>query len=55
MLYGVRPGLGRSLVDRGERLRVYVPYGRHWYAYCMRRLRENPAIAGYVFTNLFRS
>jgi len=53
MLYGVRPGLGQSLLGRGARLRVYVPYGRQWYPYCMRRLRENPAVAGYVLKNLF--
>jgi proline dehydrogenase len=53
MLYGVRPALGESIARRGGRLRIYVPYGREWYAYCMRRLRENPAIAGYVFRNLF--
>ena len=32
----------------GHRLRVYVPFGRHWYEYSMRRLQENPKIAGYI-------
>ena len=53
MLYGVRPSLGTDLVRRGHKLRIYVPYGRHWYAYSLRRLRENPALAGYVLKGLF--
>jgi len=48
MLLGVRPELGNRLVREGHRLRVYVPFGRHWYAYSMRRLQENPKIAGYI-------
>ena len=48
MLYGVDDELRRILVARGHRLRVYVPYGRDWYLYSLRRLRENPAIAGHV-------
>jgi proline dehydrogenase len=48
MLLGVRPDLGNRLVRDGHRLRVYVPFGRHWYAYSMRRLQENPKIAGYI-------
>jgi proline dehydrogenase len=48
MLLGVRPGLGDELVDEGHRLRIYVPFGRHWYAYSLRRLQENPKIAGYI-------
>jgi len=48
MLLGVRPDLGNRLVREGHRLRVYVPFGRHWYAYSMRRLQENPKIAGYI-------
>jgi proline dehydrogenase len=48
MLLGVRPNLGTSLVGEGERLRIYVPFGRQWYEYSIRRLQENPKIAGYV-------
>jgi proline dehydrogenase len=48
MLLGVRPRLGDQLVEEGHRLRIYVPFGRHWYAYSLRRLQENPKIAGYI-------
>ena len=53
MLLGVTPDLRRRLVASGHRLRVYVPYGRSWYGYSMRRLKENPAIAGHIVKNLF--
>ena len=48
MLLGVRPELGDELVIEGHRLRIYVPFGRHWYAYSLRRLQENPAMAGTI-------
>ncbi|MCL4838655.1 MAG: proline dehydrogenase family protein [Thermoanaerobaculia bacterium] len=48
MLLGVDPKLRRILLDAGHRLRVYVPYGRDWYPYSMRRLRENPEVAIHV-------
>ena len=48
MLLGVDEELRRILLDEGHRLRVYVPYGRDWYAYSMRRLRENPEVARHV-------
>jgi len=48
MLLGVEEPLRRMLIAQGHRLRVYVPFGRLWYAYSVRRLRENPRIAGYV-------
>ncbi len=48
MLLGVDAELRRILIAAGYRLRVYVPYGRFWYQYSMRRLRENPKIAGHV-------
>jgi proline dehydrogenase len=48
MLLGVRPDRADSLVGAGHRLRVYVPYGMQWYEYSLRRLQENPRIAGYV-------
>ncbi|HYT33182.1 MAG TPA: proline dehydrogenase family protein, partial [Thermoanaerobaculia bacterium] len=53
MLLGVAASLRRRLVASGHRLRVYVPYGRTWQAYSLRRLKENPAIAGHVLKNLF--
>ena len=48
MLLGVREELGDLLVREAYRLRIYVPFGRHWYSYSLRRLQENPKIAGYV-------
>jgi proline dehydrogenase len=48
MLLGVRPQLEDALVREGHRVRIYVPFGRHWYEYSMRRLQENPKIAGYI-------
>jgi proline dehydrogenase len=48
MLFGVDPELRRMILERGHRLRVYVPFGRDWYPYSMRRLRENPTIAHHV-------
>ncbi len=55
MLLGVRPDLADRLVAAGHRLRVYVPFGRQWYEYSLRRLQENPKIAGYVAGDLLRS
>jgi proline dehydrogenase len=48
MLLGVRKPLGDRLVADDHRLRIYVPYGEEWYAYSLRRLQENPKIAGYI-------
>ena len=53
MLLGVAGDLRRRLVGAGHRLRVYVPYGEAWEAYSVRRLKENPAIAGNVVKGLF--
>ena len=52
MLLGVEPGLRRILLSEGHRLRVYVPYGAEWYAYSVRRLKENPAVALHVLRAL---
>jgi proline dehydrogenase len=52
MLLGVRDELRRRLLADGHPVRVYVPYGEHWYAYSLRRLQENPAIAGHVLRGL---
>jgi proline dehydrogenase len=48
MLLGVRADLGDELVREGHALRIYVPFGRRWYEYSLRRLQENPKMAGYI-------
>jgi len=48
MLLGVREALGDALVRSGHRVRIYVPFGEHWYEYSLRRLQENPAVAGHI-------
>jgi proline dehydrogenase len=48
MLLGVRERRASELVEAGHRLRVYVPFGEQWYAYSLRRLQENPAMAGTI-------
>jgi proline dehydrogenase len=53
MLYGVRRDLQKSLAAKGHPFRVYVPFGREWYAYFMRRLGERPANVGFVVRNIF--
>jgi proline dehydrogenase len=53
MLLGVTEELRDILVSAGHRMRVYVPYGEHWYAYSMRRLKENPNIARSIIKNMF--
>jgi proline dehydrogenase len=54
MLLGVDEELRRILIAAGHRLRVYVPYGRDWYPYSMRRLRENPEVARHVLKALLK-
>ena len=54
MLLGVTEPLRDRIVASGHKLRVYIPYGRDWYAYSVRRLRENPRLAGYVLKAMFR-
>jgi proline dehydrogenase len=54
MLYGIRRDLQARLVTEGYRLRLYVPYGRAWYPYYMRRLAERPANVFFILRNLFR-
>ncbi|MCG3134293.1 MAG: Proline dehydrogenase [Planctomycetes bacterium] len=53
MLLGVREPLRDGLLRERHPLRVYVPYGAAWYGYSVRRLRENPALAGHVFRAMF--
>ena len=54
MLLGVDEELRRILIDAGHRLRVYVPYGRDWYPYSIRRLRENPEVARHVLKAMLK-
>jgi proline dehydrogenase len=53
MLYGVTPELRQSIVDGGHRMRVYVPFGKHWFNYSTRRLKENPKMANHIIKALF--
>jgi proline dehydrogenase len=55
MLYGIRTDLQKDLVKRGFNLRVYIPYGKDWFPYFMRRLAERPANMMFFVKNLFRS
>ena len=55
MLYGIRTGLQRQLIEEGYKVRSYVPYGQHWYPYFMRRLAERPANVLFLARNLLRS
>jgi proline dehydrogenase len=54
MLLGVRADLADRLVADGHKVRIYVPFGEEWYAYSMRRLQENPVIAGYIAGDTIR-
>jgi proline dehydrogenase len=54
MLYGIRRDLQQKLVAEGYRLRLYVPFGKAWYPYYMRRLAERPANVFFVLRNLLR-
>jgi proline dehydrogenase len=47
MLYGIRPLEQERLAARGEKMRVYVPYGDEWYGYLVRRMAERPANLGF--------
>lgn len=53
MLLGVRAQKRKEIVAAGHRMRVYVPFGEDWYGYSIRRLKENPAVAGHVFKAMF--
>lgn len=54
MLYGIRTDLQRRLVKDGYRVRIYIPFGKDWFPYFMRRLAERPANVGFILRNLFR-
>lgn len=53
MLYGVTPALRKSIIDKGHSLRVYIPFGKDWFAYSTRRLKENPKMASDIIKALF--
>jgi proline dehydrogenase len=53
MLYGIRRDLQKSLHRQGYRMRVYVPFGREWFPYFMRRLGERPANVTFVVRSIF--
>lgn len=53
MLYGVTPELRSSIVKQGHKMRVYVPFGKDWFGYSTRRLKENPKMASLIVKALF--
>lgn len=53
MLYGVTPELRTSIVKQGHKMRVYVPFGKDWFGYSTRRLKENPKMASHIIKALF--
>jgi proline dehydrogenase len=53
MLYGVTPHLRQSILDKGHRMRIYVPFGKQWFAYSTRRLKENPKMASEIMKAFF--
>jgi len=53
MLYGVTPKQRQGLADDGHKVRVYVPFGEHWFGYSTRRLKENPAMVSHIVKALF--
>ena len=52
MLYGVRRDLQEAMLSAGYGVRIYIPYGRDWFPYFMRRLGERPANVGFVVRSL---
>lgn len=53
MLYGVTPELRQTIIDKGHKMRVYVPFGKQWFNYSTRRLKENPKMATDIIKALF--
>jgi len=53
MLYGVTPGLRESILKDGHTMRVYVPFGKQWFGYSTRRLKENPKMASHIIKAIF--
>ncbi|MCB9207384.1 MAG: proline dehydrogenase family protein, partial [Ignavibacteriales bacterium] len=54
MLYGVTEKLRDKINNDGHKIRVYVPYGKKWYAYSIRRMQENPEVAGHIAKSIFK-
>jgi len=54
MLYGVKEKLRDQINLDGHKIRVYVPYGEKWYAYSVRRMQENPEIAGHITKSILK-
>lgn len=54
MLLGVKEDLRDKIVKEGHKVRIYVPFGKDWYKYSIRRLKENPNVAGQIFANIFK-
>ena len=54
MLYGVKEKLRDQINSEGHKIRVYIPYGKKWYAYSMRRMQENPEIAMHITKSVFK-
>jgi proline dehydrogenase len=53
MLYGVKENLRDKINADGHKIRIYVPFGEHWYKYSIRRLQENPNMAWYITKSIF--
>ncbi len=53
MLYGVTPELRKSIIEKGHTMRVYVPFGKQWFGYSTRRLKENPKMANHIIKAIF--
>ncbi|HDZ40489.1 MAG TPA: proline dehydrogenase [Bacteroidetes bacterium] len=53
MLYGVTPRLRQSIVEDGHVMRIYVPFGKDWFGYSTRRLKENPKMASHIMKAIF--
>jgi len=53
MLYGVTPNLRQEIINKGYKMRVYVPYGKDWFGYSTRRLKENPKMATDIIKSIF--
>lgn len=53
MLYGVTPNLRQEILDKGHNMRIYVPFGKKWFGYSTRRLKENPKMAAHIIKAIF--
>lgn len=54
MLYGVTEKLRDKINNDGHKIRIYVPYGKKWYPYSIRRMQENPEVAGHIAKSVFK-